>query len=372
MSYGFGTSAWGGGNGAFANASSPGIGGAAFSGGAGGGGGGGMGGMSYSGLIGGLLGTGVGALEGSYLGAPGVADPKSFTPTLLNLNDSIQSYFKDFQGGLGNAETMAGETNKFDINQALSAYTAMQPQFENLQKQIGQNALSMSQGNLPSDVVSSIGRAAASQGIQGGFAGGGGPSGSSFAGMNMAGSNLDLRNLGMISLDISNMGNNLGMQLDSQAKALSPVLSGPMDFLPSFQTALGVDQMNSQMINSADLSNLTAQNNYQQQLLNSQYTKKMNLVNSMMEGASVGASMCWVAREVFGEDNPEWQKFKEWLLLEAPMWFFRLYAKCGEKFAAWMGEADLGYIARAVIHPWMKWIIKGRKEAQVYYGSPAI
>jgi len=274
------------------NATSPGsaisFGGA---GGGGGGGGGGMGGMNYSGIIGGILGTGVGALEGAYLGSPGVSKPNPWNPTLMSMNSAVQSNFDTTNQFMGDAEGVAGQTNTFNINQALSAYTQMQPDFSALQKQIGDNALSMSQGNLPSSVVSSIGRAAASQGIQGGYSGGGGAGGTSFTGMNAAGSNLDLRNLGMTSLDISNMGNQLGMQLDSQAKALSPVLASPMDFLPSLSMSLGVDQYNNQLTNSASLSNLQAMNNYNQQELNSQYTGKMNMVNSMMEGASVGSSM---------------------------------------------------------------------------------
>ena len=320
-----------------------------------------MGGMNYSGLIGGLLGTGVGALEGAYLGSPGVAKPNMWSPTLMNLGQDVSQYQSMFGQNFGAASGEANQVNKFDINQALSAYTAMQPQFQNLQSQIGQNALSMSKGQLPSDVVSSIGRAAASQGIQGGYAGGGGPSGSSFAGANSAGTSLDLRNLGMSSLDISNMGNQLGMQLDSQAKALSPVLSSPMDFLPSMTAALGVDQYNNQLQNTGTLTDNTAWNNYQQQLLNSQYTGKMNLVNTMMEGASVGSSMCWVAREVLGTNNLEWLKFRKWVIHEAPMWFTENYFYYGERFAAWLKKSKFGPLIKCPLKLWMKWIIKGQK-----------
>lgn len=257
-------------------------------GGGGGGMGGGMGGIGMGSIIGGILGTGVGALEGAYIGAPGVAKPDNWNPTLMNLGTDFSQYQNLFNANFAGAGQDASKTNAFNINQALKAYTAMQPQFQNLQSQIGQNALSMSKGTLPADVISSIGRAAAQQGFSGGFAAGGGPSGTSFANTNSAGSNLDLRNLGMTSLDISNMGNQLGMQLDSQAKALSPVLASPMDFLPSFSTALGVDQYNNSLENSASLSNLQAHNNYEQQLLNAQYAGRMNLISTMMEGASIG------------------------------------------------------------------------------------
>lgn len=49
-------------------------------------------------------------------------------------------------------------------------------------------------------------------------------------------------------------------------------------------------------------------------------------------GAAAGA-MCWVAREVYGEDNPKWQTFREWLMQDAP-WLLRwAYLRYGERFA---------------------------------------
>jgi len=45
---------------------------------------------------------------------------------------------------------------------------------------------------------------------------------------------------------------------------------------------------------------------------------------------------CWVAREVYGETNPRWIQFREWLMVKAPSWFRKLYIKYGEGFAAWI------------------------------------
>lgn len=356
-------SSWGGGNGAYANAS---VGGGSIGapagfvgGGGGGGGGGGMGGgaSSYTGVIGGILGTGVGALEGSYLGAPGVAKPMPWNPTLLDLGSAFKDYSGMFNQDFSQGAAMASKTNNFNLNEAMKQYTAMQPQFQNLQKQIGDNALSYSKGQLPSDVVSSIGRAATSQGIQNGFAGGGGPAGTSF-GTNSAATSLDLRNLGMSSLDLSQMGTQLGMQVNAQAKALSPVLASPTDFLPSFSTALGVDESNNQLTNSASLSNTAAMNQYNQDVLNAQYTKKLNLVNEMMQGASIGSSMCVVARHVFGAENPEWKAFRKWLVFEAPEWFFNLYLNNGDRFVAWMKRSRFGGVMKALLKPVMRSVIK--------------
>jgi hypothetical protein len=67
---------------------------------------------------------------------------------------------------------------------------------------------------------------------------------------------------------------------------------------------------------------------------------------------SIGAAamMCWVAREVYGADNPDWKRFRKWLYERAPWWFFRLYARHGEAFAAWLsGKKRI----KALIRRWM-------------------
>lgn len=45
---------------------------------------------------------------------------------------------------------------------------------------------------------------------------------------------------------------------------------------------------------------------------------------------------CWVAREVYGETNPRWMMFREWLVMKSPSWFKKIYFKHGEGFAAWL------------------------------------
>ena len=78
-------------------------------------------------------------------------------------------------------------------------------------------------------------------------------------------------------------------------------------------------------------------------------------------GAALGASLgksaagtvvprCWVAREVYGEDNPKWRVFREWLTLCAPKWFYNLYVKHGERFAAWLKGK---HVLKGIIRHWM-------------------
>ena len=49
-------------------------------------------------------------------------------------------------------------------------------------------------------------------------------------------------------------------------------------------------------------------------------------------GAAIGA-FCWVAREVYGESNPKWKQFREWMLNKAPDWFRAWYIINGESVA---------------------------------------
>lgn len=46
-----------------------------------------------------------------------------------------------------------------------------------------------------------------------------------------------------------------------------------------------------------------------------------------------GIAMCWVARAVYGEANPTWMVFRQWMFMHAPEWLFQLYLRRGEEFA---------------------------------------
>ena len=51
-----------------------------------------------------------------------------------------------------------------------------------------------------------------------------------------------------------------------------------------------------------------------------------------------GGGFCWVAREVYGHDNPKWLRFRDWLRSDAPQWLHDLYATQGEDFAIWIHD----------------------------------
>jgi hypothetical protein len=62
------------------------------------------------------------------------------------------------------------------------------------------------------------------------------------------------------------------------------------------------------------------------------------------------AMICWVAREVYGEDNPKWLQFREWVIGYSPDWFYNAYIKYGERMASVVSKAP---VLKAIIRPFM-------------------
>ena len=60
--------------------------------------------------------------------------------------------------------------------------------------------------------------------------------------------------------------------------------------------------------------------------------------------------MCWVAREVYGENNPKWLQFREWVIGYSPDWFYKAYSKYGEKVAKVVAKVPA---LKLVIRPFM-------------------
>ena len=60
--------------------------------------------------------------------------------------------------------------------------------------------------------------------------------------------------------------------------------------------------------------------------------------DSKVEWAVDMGGMCWVAREVYGTENPKWRHFRSWLLSDAPDWLVSLYREHGEDFALWIHD----------------------------------
>ena len=67
------------------------------------------------------------------------------------------------------------------------------------------------------------------------------------------------------------------------------------------------------------------------------------------------AAFCWVAREVYGIENPKWLEFRYWMLNDAPSWFLKLYVKYGERIAKFISDKPR---IKSIIRKWMNTKIK--------------
>jgi len=95
---------------------------------------------------------------------------------------------------------------------------------------------------------------------------------------------------------------------------------------------------------------LTQQGNVQASGVIGAENARVGGINSLLNLGATAISLCWVAREVYGEDNPKWLLFREWLVSKAPKWFFNLYKDHGEAFAKWVHNKP---ILKSIIRKWM-------------------
>jgi hypothetical protein len=66
-----------------------------------------------------------------------------------------------------------------------------------------------------------------------------------------------------------------------------------------------------------------------------------NAIGSMISTFAGMAMFCWVAREVYGNNDMRWFIFRTWLKYEAPSWFNKLYLTHGEKYAKFISNKPL-------------------------------
>jgi len=164
----------------------------------------------------------------------------------------------------------ANRVNQFQTNQFLKGANKIQPYFSQLQEQIGRNALSYSRGELPGDVVGSIGRAAASKGFSNGIG-----MGSRGGGFNTALGGLNLRNLGLTSLDLSKFGTGVGMQANQNAAGMVPNLFDPASQMISPQMGISSAFQNAGIINDWNKNNTM--------IANAEESGNTDILNSILQ-----------------------------------------------------------------------------------------
>jgi hypothetical protein len=75
---------------------------------------------------------------------------------------------------------------------------------------------------------------------------------------------------------------------------------------------------------------------------------------------------CWVAREVYGNGNPKWLMFRDWLTEDAPVWFHDLYMKHGPAFAEFIKNKPT---LKRFIRKWMDARIESKFAPQLNKGT---
>lgn len=85
----------------------------------------------------------------------------------------------------------------------------------------------------------------------------------------------------------------------------------------------------------------------------------------MSSGMGLAGGLCWIAREVYGVEDPRWLLFRDWLVFDAPRWFSFLYWRYGQRFAEWIRNKPR---VKEAIRRWMDRRIAGRflENGQIY------
>jgi hypothetical protein len=121
-------------------------------------------------------------------------------------------------------------------------------------------------------------------------------------------------------------------------------MGGPALFNPESSYANNIYGGNQQATNAANIA--TAQSN-------------AAVIGGLAQGLGSAAggwagggfkTPCWVAREVYGINNPKWKRFRTWLLTRAPKWFHDFYIKYGENFAKFISDKPR---TKGLIRRWM-------------------
>lgn len=72
-------------------------------------------------------------------------------------------------------------------------------------------------------------------------------------------------------------------------------------------------------------------------------------------------AFCWVARTVYGENNPKWMEFREWITTQAPKVVLDTYIKYGERIAEYITDK-----------PVLKFLIRKLMDTILYWNKPSV
>lgn len=161
----------------------------------------------------------------------------------VNLGDSLRALLGGNSANLAGAQALVNRTNQGDFQQAQSRINSFDPTALGTLGNLGRQANSLSQGQLPQDVIQNIFAARAGSSGASGTPGGAAPAA--------------LRDLGLSSLDAISQGGSLLQQVIQGAEAISPIsrLMSAQQYQFDPRTALQTDL-------SQALLNQQSQQNY--------------------------------------------------------------------------------------------------------------
>ena len=84
-------------------------------------------------------------------------------------------------------------------------------------------------------------------------------------------------------------------------------------------------------------------------------------LDGLLAAGMLSIPICWVAREVYGQDNIKWQLFRSWMLNQSPKWFLKLYINHGKNTAKFLKNKT---ILKNAIKIWMDYIISSKLKAE--------
>ena len=137
----------------------------------------------------------------------------------------------------------------------------------------------------------------------------------------------------------------LGGQMLGQAQQGASGPMGPQLFDPN----VGINMAMQEQSNQVSLLGAQAQADA------ARSSGKSSMMGSILGGAASAIPFCWVAREVYGIENPQWLEFREWMLNDAPSWLRNLYLKYGERTAKFISNKPR---VKSIIRKWMNTKIK--------------
>ena len=137
----------------------------------------------------------------------------------------------------------------------------------------------------------------------------------------------------------------LGSQMLGQAQQGASGPMGPQLFDPN----VGINMAMQEQSNQVSLLGAQAQADA------ARSAGKSSMMGSVIGGVASAIPFCWVAREVYGIENPQWLEFREWMLNDAPSWLRNLYIKYGEQTAKFISNKPR---VKSIIRKWMNTKIK--------------